>query len=287
MDERDRFAWPEDFPRVTHFIDLQNCYAKPWDILRAHPDYDAAKNHEDKEASMRLVIDFLKTEENQAQLKQIKERYQDAIIVPIQAVEAQGKNRIPLALAEYIGHQAGLEIDTNIVQKNKVPRTGSDEWHRLAFRPQFEGEVKSGRRYVLVDDVFAQGGSFSELRLFIEKNGGKAVHAVVMSLGGHGDSLAPSPEGTKKLLDKFGEKKIELFLREIDLYEGQWSRFTGPETFFLRRAASLDEARDRILAARQAGFSRMGEESACAYQAAVDEPELPKAIIQHKPSRHW
>jgi hypothetical protein len=35
-----------------------------------------------------------------------------------------------------------------------------------------------------LDDVFSNGGSFNEMRLFIEKNGGKVVHIVAMSLGG-------------------------------------------------------------------------------------------------------
>jgi hypothetical protein len=141
-----------------------------------------------------------------------------------------------------------------------VHRTGSGEWHRFAFRPEFEGEVKSGRRYILVDDVFSQGGSLNELRVYIERRGGKAVQTIAMALGEHGDSIAPDAEGTKKLLDKFGKDKIDSFMEDIGLYEGHSNCLTGPETCSLRRAASLDAARDRIFEARQEGRARMGVE---------------------------
>jgi hypothetical protein len=61
-------SWDRDFPVVMQFVDLDNCYAKPWTILEEHPNYDAAKNHEDRTVALSLVHSFLKTPENQAQL---------------------------------------------------------------------------------------------------------------------------------------------------------------------------------------------------------------------------
>jgi hypothetical protein len=251
-------SWDPDFPPVMHFIDLENCYAKPWKLLEEHPDYDAAKNQEDLIAALSLVHSFLNTPENQAQLQLLKHNYPNAIIVPVHAIEAKGKNKIPGALAEYIGKCTGIEINDDIIQTNRVHRTGKDEWYRLAFRPSFNGLVKQGRNYIVVDDVFSNGGSFNELRLFIERNGGKVVHAVAMSLGGHGDKLSPDPDIIKVLVDKYGSDTLSLFLQEINLYGGNYKALTNPEAFALRRAPSLDEARDRILAARQAGRSHSG-----------------------------
>lgn len=265
-------SWDDDFPRVMHFIDHQNTYAKPWNILVAHPDYNAAKNHEDRAAAARLVKGMLSTPENQELLRTLKEKYPEAIIVPIRAIEANGKNRIPEMLAEYIAHQTGLEVDTGIVQTNKVHRTQSDAWYRFAFRPTFDGEVRNGGKYILVDDVFSNGGSFNELRLHIERNGGKVAQTAVMSLGGHGDDIAPRPEERKMLLDKFGKEKLESFLKEIGLYEGNCHCLTGPETFALRRTSSLDEARDRIFAARCQGRARDSEETVC----GCETPQLKK-----------
>ena len=57
------------------------------------------------------------------------------------------------------------------------------------------------------------------------------------------------------IIDKFGADKLNLFLKEINLYDGKYKNLTNPEVFALRRAASLNEARERILAARQTGMS--------------------------------
>jgi len=250
-------SWNPDFPPVMRFVDLDDIYVKPWKLLEDHYDYDDAKNHEDRIAALSLVHSFLKTPENQKQLQMLKQNYPDAIIVPVRAVEANGKNKIPWALAEYIGERTGLEINNNIVQTNRVHRTGKDEWHRFAFRPAFDGEVKSGRDYIIVDDVFSNGGSFNELRLFIEKNGGKVVQAAAMSLGGHGDKLAPEPKVIKALVDKYGSDTLSLFLKEVNLYDGNYKALTNPEAYALGRSPSLDEARDRIFAARSQGRSHL------------------------------
>jgi ketosteroid isomerase-like protein len=263
--------WDIDFPPVMRFIDLQNTSAKPWKILDAHPDYDAAKNHEDRAAAVRLIHDFLKLEQNQEQLKILRQKYPDAIVVPVHAIEAGGKNRIPEMLADYIGNRIGFDVNDNIVQTSNVQRTGTDTWYRLAFRPSFDGIVMADRKYILVDDVFSNGGSFNELRLFIERKGGKVVQTAAMSLGGHGDKIAPEPEVLKALLDKYSPNSLSSFLREINLYEGNYKALTNPEAFALRRAPSLDEARDRILAARQAGGALMGAEN-----LQKNEPESPQ-----------
>jgi hypothetical protein len=118
---------------------LDNCRAKPWKLLEEHSDYDAAKNHEDCAAAMRLVHFFLKIPENQIQLRNLKKQYPGTVIVPIRAVEAGGKNRIPLMLAEYISKKTGFEVDTSVVQTNQVHRTGTYEWYRFAFMPSFDG----------------------------------------------------------------------------------------------------------------------------------------------------
>ena len=136
-------SWDADFPTVMHFVDLENACAKPWKLLEDHPCYDDAKNNEDRIAALSLVHFFLNTPENLAQLRNLKQKYPDAVIVPVRAIEINGRNRIPELLAEYIGKRTGLEINDNIIQTNRVHRTGKDEWHRFAFRPSFSGEVKT------------------------------------------------------------------------------------------------------------------------------------------------
>jgi hypothetical protein len=263
-----------------HFIDLENSHAKPWKLLEAHPAYDAAKNREDRNAALHLVHCFLKSPENQLQMNVLKQKYHDAVIVPVHAMEAGGKNRIPGMLSEYINKLVDIEADHGIIQTNRVHRTGTDEWYRFAFRPAFGGEVKKGCRYILVDDVFSNGGSFNELRLYIERSGGRVVQTAAMSLGGHGDKLAPEPEVLKKLVDKFGKDSLSSFLKEINLYDGNYNALTNPEAFALGRAPSLDEARDRILAARQTGNTRMGGQG-----HEKNEYKAPKIIPPEQKTR--
>jgi len=252
--------WDPDFPPVMHFIDPGDSLPKPWDILIKHPCYDAAKNHEDRNAALRLVIDFLDRPENSGQLHSLSFKFPDAIIVPIHAIEAHGENKIPEMLAEYMSNITGLEVDNNIVQTNRVHRTGSDEIHRFAFRPTFEGDVKKNKPYILVDDVFAFGGSFNELRIHIEKNCGKVVQTAAMSLGGHGNKIAPEHVLLKKLIDRHSLDSVSLFLKEINLYGGNYKALTNPEAYFLGKTRSLNEARDRILEAKQAGRPYLGTE---------------------------
>jgi hypothetical protein len=267
-------SWDPGFPAVMHFVDLESACAKPWKFIEAHPDYEAAKHNEDRTAAMRLVHDFLKLPENHIQLLKLKKQYQNSVLVPIRAIEADGKNKIPIILAEYISHNTGFDVDISIVQINRVNRTGTNEWHRFAFRPYYDGEVKAGRNYILVDDVFSLGGSFNELRIFIEKNGGKVVQMIALATGRSGHEISPRPETLKNLIDKYGSETLSLFLKEVNLYDGSIKAITEPEARALRRAASLDEARDRIFMARRQGNTRMGAENSRKdeYQTAPIDP---------------
>lgn len=254
-------SWPENFPEVMCFIEGDYFSLIPLRILQNHPDYDAAKHHENREAALRLVHHFVNTPDNSLKFDLLKKNYSDSIIVSVHAIESDGKNRIPEMLAEYINKYTSLEVNDTIVQTNKVFRTGTDEWHRFAFRPTFEGTVKPEKKYILVDDIFSQGGSFNELRLFIEKQGGNVVKTIAMTAGKSGPEIALNPNTLKNLLDKYGSDSLSLFCKEINLYEGNYKAFTEPEARSIRRAASLDQARNRIFAARQKGRARMGSES--------------------------
>ena len=87
-------SWDDDFPPVMRFVDLENACAKPWKLLEDHPFYDDAKNNEDRIAALSLVHFFLNTPENLAQLGKLKQKYPDAVIVPVHAVEAKGNKII-------------------------------------------------------------------------------------------------------------------------------------------------------------------------------------------------
>ena len=257
--------WPKDFPQVTSLVSYTDLRHNPDPEIKAL--YDRAKNHEDRNAA-RELINRLVINEGVANVKQriknVSAAHSNAIITYVHAVEGKGKNAIPGALANFISETSGLEVDNSIVQSDIVSRTGvKSTWHRLAHRPRFEGNVQQGRDYILVDDVFSAGGTFSELRAFIESNGGAVVDAITMAAGSKSMNLqlAVTPQHILELENKYGVKSLQEFLKEERLYEGNHKSLTDSEARTILGAASLDEARDRIAAARQEGSQRILQEN--------------------------
>ena len=278
-------GWPPEFPKVMRFVEPKNPKTaledRPWGILAQNPDYQAAKRLGDTAAAARLVKYFLDTPKNNAQLLTLQNKFPNAIIVPIHAEDNKSRNRIPTALAEYIAIKTGLEIDTNIIQITDVHRTGSGNGYRFAFRPEFDGIVQKDRNYLIVDDVFTLGGTINEMRFFIDRNGGHTVQAIAMALGGHGEDIALRPSTLKTLLDRHGEKSVKSFMEELNLYDSNYKNLTDPEAYTLCRVPSLDAARDRILAERQAGVPRVLQKSFRERETFTVTNDLPPA----KPDR--
>jgi len=285
-------GWPENFPPVMRFADrdFKNDGDFPLGLVKQEPDYYAAKNLGGREAAARLVEKFLSRDVNLKQLALLKANFPDAVIVPVRAMEGKSNNRIPLVLADYISNKTSLDLDTDIIQTNKTGRSGSDGWHRLAFRAKFDGSVQAGKRHIIIDDVFAYGGTLNELRLFIEKRGGTVVQTAALTLGHNGNVIALRPETRDILLYKFGENNLVYFLKdkEISLYDGNYRNLTEPEACLIgntqnlveRGAERLNAVRDRVIAARCAGNSRMVQET-LRQRDTVTVTQLPP----HKPGR--
>jgi hypothetical protein len=233
--------WPKDFPKVLQLTTIAK--------MKSHPDYTAAKAG-DMDAAFNLVDAILCGKEEKISALAIK--HPNAMMVNVHAEEASGKNKIPVAIARWISIITQMEIDKDIVQTIKAGRTGSGEWYRLAFRPQFAGKVQIGREYVLVDDVVARGGTFGELRYFIELNGGKVVHMVAGGAARYSVTIAMSESTRYALLQKYDIMALKTFLKEFDIYAGDYRYFTEAEARKLLGAGSLDAARNRIAEERQA-----------------------------------
>lgn len=78
-----------------------------------------------------------------------------------------GRNKIPVAYAQAIQQILGLSLDDDIVQATRAFRTQSDGIGRLVKRVSFEGDVVSGRNYLIVDDVVTQGGTLADLKAIL------------------------------------------------------------------------------------------------------------------------
>jgi adenine/guanine phosphoribosyltransferase-like PRPP-binding protein len=132
-----------------------------------------------------------------SQIEKLAETYPDAIIVPVHS--KSGNNRIPAAFAHFIKNKTGLDTNTEIIQINKVSRTGHKDLYRLANRNVYDGYVEPGRKYILVDDVYSRGGSLSELRRYIEQRGGETVQFIALADGGLGKTVALNQKTEREL----------------------------------------------------------------------------------------
>ncbi len=233
----DPVPWPKSFPNVFQMTTVSK--------MKSHRDYQAAKSG-DAIAAANVVDDLIKPEK----LIQLGQRHPNAIVVPVHAQEASGKNQLPSLFARMIGELAGLSVDTEIVQSNKVGRTGSNAWYRLAVRPKFVGEVHEGKEYVLVDDVVTGGGSLSELRQHIIENGGKVVEMVTLAAAQFSQQIALSDATRTALESKYDVELLKAFLKKEGLYNGEYRALTESEARTILSAGSLDTARNRIAEAR-------------------------------------
>ena len=84
-------------------------------------------------------------------------------LVSAHALEREGVNAIPEALADELARMLDLPVDSSVVQTNVVSHTGADGFSRLARQAAFTGEIVAGTDYVMVDDFVGQGGTLANL----------------------------------------------------------------------------------------------------------------------------
>lgn len=168
----------------------------------------------------------------------------DCIFVAPFAREASGDNAIPQVFAEVCGMVFGASADQTIVQTTKVYHTGADAMERLALRPEFDGDVLQGKRYVLVDDVTSLGGTLAELANYIQSKGG-IVHGVfVLMNAGRSKSLSPDKQTLKTLEARYGHELIEIFGIAVNA-------LTANEARYLVGFRTADDIRNRLAKAKQ------------------------------------
>lgn len=162
--------WPDDFAPATVFTS--------YDELKKYPGYYHAKKG-DLQKAIKLVGFFV----NEQNTSQLKTKFSDATKVPVSAQEKVGVNYLPLALAIRVCALTSISYTDEIIVINKAERTNQNGMYRLLNRSIFFGRVISGQKYIIADDMIAQGGTINDLRKFIEKGGGKVVHAVAIASG--------------------------------------------------------------------------------------------------------
>lgn len=242
---RARTAWQPNFPKAVMSLGAKE--------FQKHPDYRAAKEG-DIAAAVRLTKDSLK-KGDMVKIKRLAQGVKgEPILVPVHAEEAVSVNQIPVAAAVHVGQDLGWDVDTGIVQAEKIGRGSGDGFYRLANQPHFIGEVEPGRSYVLLDDTLTQGGTFAALKGHIEAGGGEVIGVVAMSGKQYSSQLAPTSDTLKDLRKRWPE--LEGWWNEQFGYG--FDKLTESEARYLARVrvSSPDALRDQILAAQQARVSR-------------------------------
>lgn len=219
----------------------------PETVVKKHRCYRAAKSG-DADAAFALVQDTISDSTIEALRKLIGDR--DSILVSAHALESDGVNAIPEALADELGKRLGLEVDGTVVQTNLVGHTGANGYARLARQATFDGDVISGADYLLVDDFVGQGGTLANLKGFIETNGGRVIGATVLTGKSYSAILNPSNDQLISLRAKHG-KDLEQWWTEW--FGHGFDRLTQSEARYLERSPGIDTIRSRIAEEEQAG----------------------------------
>lgn len=213
--------------------------------LKAHSDYRAAKSG-NQTAALSLVydlcLDFL--------IDTTERLPRDVIFVAPFAREATGDNAIPQVLAAICAEITGDIVDNEIVQVTRVFHTGADPMERLITRPQFEGEVISGRNYVLVDDVVNMGGTLAELANYITQLGGEVKAVITIVNAGRIKTLSPEHSVIKRLQERYQDEIYNIFGIKTNA-------LTANEAQYLIGFRTADEIRGRVTKAREEIYRRL------------------------------
>jgi hypothetical protein len=228
-----------DFPDVV--LHAQESAAK------GHAEYQAAKGGGLRAADMLTsqLVSSIALEQIGAVLEG-----RSIELVPIHALESEGVNEIPAALATVLSRLLGLPVNNSIVQLNSVGHTGADGFKRLANQALFSGTVVAGQWYFVVDDFVGQGGTLANLIGFIRSQGGAVLGATVLTGKPYSAKLAPDEAQIQALRAKHGPDLEEWWQQSFGF---GFECLTRSEARYLENTANAQTIRDRLAAAGLAG----------------------------------
>lgn len=210
----------------------------------AHPLYELAKGG-DVDASMGLAKNLVSEEAIEQVRKLIGS--QKAVILPVHAEEATGRNKIPLATSVVLARNLNLNVYTDIIQATQVSRTGGDGWFRLTYRPEFVGQIDEGTQVFMVDDTQTQGGTFAALKAHLESQGARVIGAYALTGKQYSVQLRLSDATLQELREKYEsiedwwQNKLRYGFQALTEWEAR---------YILNSGKTPNEVRAEILARR-------------------------------------
>lgn len=167
-------------------------------------------------------------------------------LVAIHALESEGVNEIPAALAKLAAQQLRLAINDSIVQANSVGHTGASGFHRLAHQACFIGDVVAEQQYFLIDDFVGQGGTFANLIGFIHPKGGIVLGGTVLTGKPYSAKLAPDEASIQLLRNRYGQGFEDWWQQTFGF---GFDSLTRSEARYLEKSPNADAIRGRLIAA--------------------------------------
>ncbi len=252
-----RRLWPGAFPKPSRrpLLDFPDVVIHAGETaVKKHPLYEAAKTG-DAEAAADLINDTFNPDAIEALRVLLDGR--KPILISAHAMEGGGVNAIPETFAEKLAEKLGLDVESGIVQTNIVGHTGSDGFGRLARQPQFDGAVKEGKEYFIVDDFVGMGGTIANLKGHIESKGGIVLGATALTGKPYSAKMAPDRNLLQELRDKHG-KELEDWWKER--FAHSFDCLTQSEARYILKTENADRVRSKIAEAEQEGDRRSSEE---------------------------
>lgn len=215
----------------------------PESATKGHSAYAAAKAGDIGAAEV-LVTELV----NPAAIEAIRAALAgtEVELVPIHALELEGVNEIPAALATTLSGRLALPVNRSVLQLNSVGHTGADGFWRLAHQALFSGAVEPGKRYFVVDDFVGQGGTLANLVGYIRSHGGQVLGGTVLTGKPYSAKLAPDPDQIAELRTKHGPALEDWWQQNSGF---GFECLTRSEARYLQNTPDAATIRSRLVAA--------------------------------------
>jgi hypothetical protein len=253
----------------------------PLATATTHPDYAAAKGG-DPVAAHRLAEDLVTPQFVESVRKSIGKK--DVIVQGVNSIEASGRNKIPLAVAQVLAHRLGAESANDIAQSTSPKRTSMDGLERLLRSPEFDGPVRTDKPYLLLDDTLTQGGTMAALASHIRQNGGRVAGEVALTGKDYSRKIALSPDLLSQVRERYAS--VEPDFRAATGYG--FDALTESEARYLVKRSAPDAVRARIVEAGEQArrgadpeADRGAQSPLLSQHAAEDDTATPDAPKSH------
>lgn len=228
-------------------------------------DFHAAKVDGDASAAFRLMETEPFREaaglRNAGLLRLVSGGSHTRLIAATPATTAPG-NLIAIAYATSIATNYGLPLDFTR-KLNVAKHTGATSLTRFVRRPDWDtSEVRTGARYILVDDVMTSGVSLAEMRSQVLAAGGMVCGVTTLAFTAITDkdrakimspfNLALRPATVRELSRRFGDDAMTDFFTRYRIYGGEWRAMTEGEAWLLRHYRSVSDFEAATKVATQA-----------------------------------